>query len=53
MNRRTPPTLAERASHERAVPGILAAADSLAAEMHADALAAVPETHTAYDWEPL
>lgn len=46
----TPPTLDALATRERAVPGIVAAAAHLAAEMHADALAAVPEAHTAYDW---
>lgn len=46
----TPPRFDARAARERAVPGILAAADHLAAERHADALAAVPESHTAYDW---
>lgn len=48
----TPPTLAARAARERAVPGIVAAAAHLAAERHADALAAIPESHTAYDWSP-
>lgn len=46
----TPPALDTRAARERAVPGILAAADRLAAEAHADALAAIPENATAYDW---
>lgn len=46
----TPPTLDTRATGERAVPGILAAADRLAAEAHADALATIPENHTAYEW---
>jgi len=48
----TPPRLDALAARERAVPGIIAAADHLAAERHADALAAIPETHTAYDWSP-
>lgn len=48
----TPPTLAARAAHERAVPGIVAAAAHLAAERHADALAAIPESPTAYLWSP-
>lgn len=46
----TPPRLDARAARERAVPGILAAADHLAEEKRADALAAVPDNHTAYDW---
>lgn len=46
----TQPTLDARATGERAVPGIVAAADRLAAEAHADALATIPENHTAYDW---
>lgn len=46
----TPPTLEARAARERAVPGIVVAADRLAAERHADALAAIPESHDAYDW---
>ncbi len=46
----TPPTLDARATAERAVPGILAAAARLTAEAHADALATIPENHTAYDW---
>jgi hypothetical protein len=51
--RRATPALAILANCERAVPGIIAAADHLAAEMRADALAVVSETHTAYEWEPL
>lgn len=46
----TPPALDARAARERAMPGIIAAADRLAAEAHADALATIPENHTAYDW---
>lgn len=46
----TPPALDTRAARERAVPGILTAADRLADEARADALAAIPENHTAYDW---
>lgn len=46
----TPPSLDARATGERAVPGVIAAADRLAAEARADALAAIPEDHTAYDW---
>lgn len=46
----TPPMLDTRAAAERAVPGLIAAADRLAAEAHADALATIPENRTAYDW---
>ncbi|WP_101844811.1 hypothetical protein [Zhihengliuella sp. ISTPL4] len=46
----TTPTLDARATGERTVPGLIAAAELLAAEAHADALAAIPENHTAYDW---
>lgn len=47
----TRPPLDPLADRERAVPGIIAAADRLAAESRADALAAIPDIHTAYDWE--
>lgn len=46
----TPPTLGTRATAERAVSGIIAAAARLTAEAHADALSTIPENHTAYDW---
>lgn len=46
----THPSLDARATGERAVPGLAAAAELLAAEAHADALATIPENHTAYDW---
>ncbi|GAA1147705.1 hypothetical protein MOX01_20410 [Microbacterium oxydans] len=46
----TTPTLGAQATRERAVPGLTAAAELLAAEAHADALATIPENHTAYDW---
>lgn len=44
------PPLDALAARERAAPGIIAAADRLAAEARADALATIPETHAAYDW---